>query len=67
MKLKIPQEHHPPHCKCEQCFQYRWSRPCLFCGMIEHTSHNCPWGIYDDYEDDRIQEAVRDDYLFGWG
>ena len=75
-KLKIPREHHPSRCNCEGCFQYR-SHPCADCGMMSHTAQRCPWGTYSedgdnqddyeaDYEGDEIQEAVRDDYLFGW-
>jgi hypothetical protein len=76
LKLEIPREHHPSRCNCEGCFQYR-SHPCADCGMMSHTAQCCPWGTYSeegdnqddyeaDYEGDEIQEAVRDDYLFGW-
>ncbi len=43
MKFDIPQRHHPRHCECQECFQYRWLRPCCACGMTCHAAEGCPW------------------------
>ena len=90
MKLEIPRCEHPKHCKCQECYQFRWLCPCHACGMACHTAEACPWRAditaagryrawevahdyrndhyyYEEYYADGIQEAVRDDYLFGWG
>ena len=76
MKLNIPREHHPERCRCQECFQIRWLRPCFDCGMTCHTAMNCPWGTkiaaddemweYWAMEDDEREAIIRDDYLFGW-
>ena len=75
MKLNIPREFHPKSCKCEDCFQFRWLYPCFNCGMTEHAAICCPWindserwdnEMYEYWDDgDRIEQAVRDDYIFG--
>ena len=69
MTLQIPQEHHPLRCKCKYCIEFKWQRPCFDCGMMCHAAQNCPWGRYveeaNNQDDDRIQEAVHDDYLWG--
>ena len=92
MKLEIPQHEHPNHCKCQECYQFRWLCPCHTCGMECHTAEACPWRAditaagryrawevahdyqmdhhYEEYFDayfDRMEQEIRDDYLFGWG
>ena len=64
MTFEIPQNLHPPRCSCTNCLQY----PCFDCGMECHTVQTCPWGRYTEEannQDDRIQEEVHDDYMWG--
>lgn len=53
MRLNIPRYLHPKRCNCQECFQFRWLRPCYDCGMTSHTAQYCPWRdhIPQDYED----------------
>ena len=74
MKLEIPRCEHPKHCRCQECYQFRWLRPCHACGMTCHTAQRCPWGlqmsfyeVMEDYLEDELEQQHRDDYLFGWG
>jgi len=52
MKLYIPRYQHPNHCYCQECYQFRWAKPCFECGMTCHTAQYCPWRIAAFYHDD---------------